>query len=500
MRVGSSFFRPHVAMQWGRVLLCVAVSLGFVDTAPARAVVASLTCRVEPARPVLGQPVRWKIQGADLLRPLPEWHQSDFGEAWLLHGQSASRSVDSGGRAFQSAEITLFPMALGLLKLPRLKMGHLHCGSIQLDIASHAAGQSALQVISHIDPARPMVGQITRIELDLAGPGGLNWEDIPAQATDATLRELPASDGVVDAQDRGSSSRRYAWDVLPLRPGNWPIHLGPLRARRFGQLMIFPPLSLPLHVQPLPAFWPVDLPVGQPHFQALSAPRLLQVGEPGVLRGQLRAAGLSQRTLERIIAATAAPAGLKMYPPRIHQIGMAAQELEQIWAIDWPFRATHAGDLHYPVLRLPYENPVLGAPQVALADWGAAQSQDSGSWHLFLGLSAMLLLPIALFGARWAYKGFASRNARRQLDRMARNGDARALYVLWDRSRKARLQAVQASTLRGWLTQQQAETGCEFDQRYAKLVVKLERCLYDTTSELEIATEHRRDRTLSPRA
>lgn len=463
------------AMRAIRNLFCAAALLHGMYAEPAAA--ASLTCRYEPAHPVLGHPVVWRIHARDLPQPLPDWRPDDFGENWLLHGQSASRSVDSSGHTLQSVEVTLYPMASGELKLPSLDVGSLHCAAAQIEIAAHAPGESALHVASRIDPAQPMVGQATRIELNIGGPGGLVWEPIAARAANASLRELPTIDTASPIPNDATTQWRDAWDLLPLRPGPLDIHFGLLKARRFGQLMIYPPARLVIQVRPLPAFWPVDLPVGRPQFLAPSAPRQLQVGGLGVLRVRLRAAGLRAQTLEGMIAATVVPAGLNMYPPRISQLDEPGQGLQQIWLIDWPFRVERAGPMRYPILRLPYEDPVLGAPQVADVSWGAVQVDDPGALRLRYWALAIFLL-IGLFAAVGsAYKAAKMSREKRWWIAIGQHQDARALRTLWAITRKDSQESSSTPTLRKWLARQ-ARDGMPVSQSHVRLVEEIELCDY----------------------
>ena len=476
MRRRSSGAARIVATRAIRNLFCAAALLQCMYADPAAA--AALTCRYEPAHPVLGQPVVWRIHGLDLPQPLPDWRPGDFGEDWLLHGQSTSRSVDSRGHTFQSAEITLYPMASGALKLPSLGVGSLHCAAVQIDVAAHAPGETALHMALHIEPARPMVGQVTRIELNLGGgPGGLVWEPITAQAANASLRELPAIDMASPIRNDAATQWRDAWNLLPLRPGPLDIHFGLFRARRFGQLMIYPPPRLVIQVQPLPAFWPVDLPVGHPQFLAPSAPRQLHVGGLGVLRVQLHAAGLRTQTLADMIAATVVPAGLNMYPPRIRQIEGPDQGLQQVWLIDWPFRAERAGPVRYPVLHLPYEDPVLGAPQVADVNWGSGQVDDPGVLRLHHWGLAILSLIGLLAAAGSAYRALRRSKEKRRWIAIGRHQDARALRALWGRTRKDSQKSLAASTLRKWLACQ-TRAGMPVSQSHVGLVEEIERCEY----------------------
>ena len=458
-----------------RHLFCAAALLQCV---PATAAV--LTCRSEPVHPVLGQPVLWRIRGLDLPQPLPDWRPGDFGEDWLLHGQSTSRSADARGHTLQSAEITLYPMASGELKLPSLDIGGLHCAATQINVAAHAPGEAALHMASRTVPAQPMVGQMTRIELDLGGPGGLVWESIAAHAANASLRELPTIDTASSVRGDAATQLRYAWDLLPLRPGSLEMHFGLLKARRFGHLMIYPPSRLVLQVRPLPAFWPVGLPVGRPQFLAPSAPRQLHVGGLGILRVRLLAVGLSAQMLESMVAASEVPDGLNMYPPRIRQLDEPDQGLQQIWQIDWPFRVERVGPMRYPALHLPYEDPVLGAPQVADVSWGGVHVDDPGALRLRLWVLAILFFVGLSAVAGSVYKVFKTSREKRRWAAIGLDQDVRTLCAHWAMTRIGSQNP--ASTLRMWLTRQ-ADGGLPISQRHVMLVEEIERRQYGPVQE-----------------
>ncbi|WP_233224550.1 hypothetical protein [Thiomonas sp. X19] len=429
--------------------------------------------------------MKWRIEATDLPQQLPTWTAADFGSDWLLHAQSASQSSDGKGHSTQSAEVTLYPMRSGELRLPPLSLGARHCAISSVGVAEHAPGEPALQVSTRIEPAQPVTGQVARIELDVAGPGGLNWEPVAALSTDARLRELPTLDTNISMHGERLPLQRHTWALLPLRAGKLDVRFSLLKATRFGELEIYASPVLPVQVRPLPAYWPADLPVGPLLFQTQPAPTTLVLGQSGGLRFELSAAGLDSRAIGRLLATTSQSGVLKMYPPRMRQMPGASSSLDQTWQIAWPFRVERAGAILYPQVRIPYYDPQLGAPRIALIAWGLAKAQDLRPLHLALGLLAAVALLLTLAGLRWAWCTLQHAKRRNFWRRIAKDHDQIALLVLWTKARRTRPDHdASKMTIRTWLTQEQgAHRG--IDAAHWRLAEQIEKYRYGDDGPIE---------------
>lgn len=421
---------------------------------------ATLSCQVEPAQPILGQPVRWQLRATDSPQTLPTWTAANFGPDWLLHAQSTSSSGDGKGHSTQVAEVTLYPMRSGELALPALELAGSRCAVQAVQVASHAPGEQPLYLATHINPAQPMVGEPVRIELDVDSAGGLSWDPIAAEAADASLRSLPTLATAVEVEGGSVPVERHAWSLLPWRAGETHVHFPKIAARRFGQLLIYPPQSLELRVRLLPAYWPANLPVGRPQIALQPAPQSLRIGQAAVLRFLIRAPGLTARMLGQILDRQATPEGLRFHAPRIHPVLGPSGEGDGRWQVDWPLRAISRGliHIHYPLLRIPYMDPQLAAPQLAQASWGRVQVTDPRPRNLLVGLMGATALLAGLALARFAYCALCQGRKRLKWARLAQNQDVEGLNQLWEQSRgRYPSHAGQAHTLRAWL-EQQAET------------------------------------------
>ncbi|WP_231480695.1 hypothetical protein [Thiomonas sp. FB-Cd] len=137
-----------------------------------------------------------------------------------------------------------------------------------------------------------------------------------------------------------------------------------------------------------------------------------------------------------------------MYAPRLRLDPDSTHTLTPVWHIELAFRVVAGGRLIYPRLRIPYYDPRLGAPRLAVADWGQLRAHDPRPLRILeaVGLVGALVLLAAL--ARVCVGAIGVWLCRRRWQRIAQRGDSRALLRAW-RHDLAR-GAPEAQTLRGW--------------------------------------------------
>lgn len=458
----------RVAVVWMAGLMsCCAMS---------HAQAGALTCSVEPTRPQLGQAVHWQLHAIDLRQTLPTWTAADFGADWSLHAQSSTSSADGKGHSDQLGDITLYPMRSGALALPPLQLGSLRCGAQAVTVVTHASGETPLYWATHIQPAHPMEGELVRIELDVGSAGGLSWEPITLEATDASVRPLATLSATAWSDDARVPIERNAWAVLPLRPGPLQVRVPRIEAMRFGQLLVYPPQSLELQVRPRPSYWPVDLPVGRPRVFDLQAPHRLRIGQAGVLRCQIQAPGLTADVIARILQAQNSPHGLIFQAPHVSLANRQANQVEVgLWRVEWPFRATSGGAVPYPVLRIPYLEPTIAAPKLVQASWGQVRVEDLRAEHAALGVLGAAALVSILFLLRGCW--LCCRRWMRLMAwrRIMHGKDADLLLRHWTRLRQQSECIGQASlTLRQWAKEHAAATPSEKVEDMRRLIAHVE--------------------------
>lgn len=414
----------------------------------AHAAPASLRCDVLPAQPRLGHPLQWSIRAANL-PGIPMLQAARLGADWLLQGQTAQRSASGPARSLQTLELTLYPMSAGTLRLPAVRAGALSCPPRTVRIAESPPGQPAQYIAAHIENPNPVVGQAVRVDLDIGAGGALDWQPVRAGSDEGVIRPLSTLSTAVDAGGVRMAAQRQSWSFTPLRPGDSTIRFGLLRATPFGQLLVYPVTPLQVRVQALPAYWPVDAAIGQARLRIEPAPQHLELGATGVLRATLEGVQIGRAALLRSLEqASATHRGLRMYAPRLRLDPDSAHTLTPVWHIELAFRVTAGGYRAYPKLRIPYYDPRLGAPRLAVADWGPLRVHDPRPLRMLeaVGLVGALVLLLAL--ARVCVGAIGVRLCRRRWQRIAHRGDSRALLRAWRRDLARG--APEAQTLRSW--------------------------------------------------
>ena len=415
----------------------------------------ALVCSVHPTRPLLGHAVHWEIRARDLA-PLPLLQASQLGSNWLLQGQSSESSGGPGGHIghighighSQTLDLRLYPLVAGRLRLPGLGSGNARCPPRSLRIAAAQAGQAPRYIAARVVTPGATVGQALRIELDLASAGGLSWEPASAHSDDGMLRALNTLDTRVAAQG-GIEVRRQVWSFTPTHAGEANVRFGLLRAHRFGELLVYPAAALRWKVRPLPAYWPEGWPVGHARLRIEPAPARLELGASGVLRARLSGVQVGRRALLAMLRAEAHAPGLRFGTPRLRRRSASAHEAAPVWDIELPWRASRAGRLAYPELRVAYYDPEHGAPGVALADWGTLRVHDPRPLRFVLAWLAVGALVLALAMLRLGLRAARDACCRARWRRIARGGDAGALWRLWRQARERG--HTHAPSLRAWV-------------------------------------------------
>ena len=414
----------------------------------AHAAAPSLRCDALPAHPLLGHPLKWTIRAANLPE-IPMLQAAQLGSDWLLQNQTAQRSASGPARSLQTLDLTLYPMSAGTLQLPAVRAGALSCPPRTVRIAESPPGQTPRFIAAHVEDANPVVGQATRVDLDVGAGGALDWQPVRAGSDEGLVRSLSTVSTVVRAGGNRVAVQRQSWSFTPLRPGDSTIHFGLLRATPFGQLLVYPLRPLQVQAQPLPAYWPEDAAIGHARLRLERAPHRLELGATGVLRATLEGVQIGRTALLRTLEqANVNSRGLRMYASRLILDPDSAHRLTPVWRIELAFRVTAGGRLAYPQLRIPYYDPRLGAPRLAVADWGALRAHDPRPLRLLeaLGLVGSLVLLLALSRACAVATG--AWLCRRRWRRIAARGDSRALLRAWQRDQARG--APQAQTLRNW--------------------------------------------------
>lgn len=414
-----------------RILLKAVAALAAAWACAAHAAPGRLTCRVSPVRPVMGQAVTWTL-AANNLPPIPPLAAADFGPDWLPHGQTSEGGSSRPGISSQTVTITLYPLRSGVLGLPIVQAGGRRCAAARVLVADHAPGQAPQYIAAHFEPAQPVAGEAVRIDLDVGSGGALFWQDVDARSASGVIHPLSTTtDSVTAADGSRVPVQRQSWSFTALRGGDIAIDFGNLQATPLGSLVIFPVPALHLFVQPTPAYWPTNAPVGRAELLAEAAPRSLALGGIGVLRATLSGVQVDSQALLHIAAGAAAPDGLRLYPPRVSVQEGSDHQLTPTWVIELPFRVQRGGSLSYPELRIPYLDAQRRVPELAVAGWGRVEVDDPRPRHLLEAVALVSGLVLLMAIGRLGVLRLRERLCLARWRRIAKTGDATEVMRRW---------------------------------------------------------------------
>ena len=396
----------------------------------------SLRCRVGPELAVLGHPLTWTLTARDLADPLPAFTPQQFAPDWLLQDQQGASGSDAQGRHEQTATLTLYPLQAGTRQLPVVSVGGRQCPAQTVDVAGAGKGEAPLQWRTRLDPAQPYSLQSVRVELLVIGGGNLAWETPPAHSAQALLTPLATDTRSEPVDGTPQQVQVFAWSALPLQSGPIAVNFGLLRAHAFGQLRVYAPPAIHFTAQALPLWWPADGLVGRPQVQTMQASSALRLGETGVWRLRLQAAGLDRAQVLRVVNAWSARAASVLHIAGVdvrrggEGDGQASDEGR--WDVNVFFQPQRAGVYTPPPIRLDYFDPRDALPAVAWLALPEVTVRDPRPRRLALALGGGLALLGLLFALRAAVCCLRRRlHLQRALKRVTAADSADALRVAW---------------------------------------------------------------------
>ncbi|MGC9162548.1 MAG: hypothetical protein ACP5F9_03240 [Thiomonas sp.] len=385
-----------MAATWHR-LGCASALGSWLLAAPVWA--QSLQCALAPTPAVLGHPLAWTITARDAVQPLPAFTAAQFAPDWLLQGQQGASGSDARGHREQTLRLELVPLRAGALHLPEVRLGARLCPAQTVQAAAAPPGEAPLQWRTRLDPAQPLRLQPVRIELQVAGGGNLVWEPPQAHSAQALLEPLPGDTRRETLDGTPQLVQVFAWRALPLQAGEMTVDFGLVRAHAFGALRVYAPPKLAFTVAPLPQWWPAWGLVGRPEVQIVQAPQRLVLGQTGVWRLRLRAAGLDRAQLQQLV---------QRWRERLQaHVPIAAVELRRgepadtvapVWDVALFFQPRHGSLLQPPRLRLDYLDPQQLLPAALWLRLPAVEVDDPRPKRIAIATGSALAL-LALLAA-----------------------------------------------------------------------------------------------------
>ncbi len=431
---------------------------------------SAVTLRAEPAELVLGELLTLTLESRD--SPLEDIDLAPLKADFEVHARTLGRS---GGQ--ETLSLTLYPLRTGRLALPALAAGPSRTRPLAIRVLESSEAMPKVTMRVETDPPTPHVRQPTRLTLEICDDGSLEWKP-PVLPTHAALHHRPLGEQQLDVERGGQrcTAHLYHWSVLATRAGEIALPLPMLEAVKFGRRLRLPapPVSIP--AAPVPAWLPLNVPVGRPAMQMAPLPATWPLDRPLAWRLTVTG-GYSADGLKALLALQTQPhPALNVYPPASDALPAedGRSPLTRLSATLY-LLPSERGHLDLPELGLPYFDPASGrlerlsltGPRVAVFD----PLLEKLKWAT-AGLGGLALLMAAAYGLHRTLRWRLAR--RRGLADLAQATD---IADLARRMRAFSLRPGQsaAQTLEIWQASMQSENRCE---GLADLVASLEQARY----------------------
>lgn len=274
-----------------------------------------------------------------------------------------------------------------------------------------------------LDPATPQMRQPTTFTLEACDDGTLLWKRpvIPA-AEGVLLRPLNETEIITTREGQRCTAHRWHWSLLPTATGPLQLPLPVVEAGKFGTRLRFAPPALAFEAQPLPAWLPAEVAVGQPEFSAEPLPAQLALNQPQPWRlrvvGAYSAAAL-QQLLALQLRGSDARLGLGSYAPQIES--MPSMQAAAQWRITLYLRPLERGRFDLPALQWPWyetatgqvRHAVLAPASVEVVDLGRERWMRVAMWLPAVAMAALLAV-LAGWMVRWRLQRRRLRRAVQQ--------------------------------------------------------------------------------------
>ncbi len=327
-----------------RFALCLA--LAFAGQAWA------LTAQLDHKTLALGEPLTLSLSGhaatldAIDLAPL----QGDFEVFARTLSQSETQGI---------LQLTLYPLKTGRLTIPALGGGRERSRPLAVEVTSGSSDMPAVRMRLYTEPAQPWVRQATRLTLELCDDGSLQWQR-PKLPLSGQMQQRALGEEQIEIEQDGvrCTAQRYHWAVLPTQAGVIRVELPTLEASKFGRRLRLPPPVARFAAAPVPAWLPLNVPVGKPSLKAEALPETWPLQRPLAWRFTVEG-GYSVDGLKALLALQLQPhATWRAYPPTVESLAPEDRNspLTHL-AVTLHALPDTSGPLAAPKLALPYFDP-----------------------------------------------------------------------------------------------------------------------------------------------
>lgn len=408
---------------------------------------AAPTYRLEPAKPVLGEPLTLTLTA----RPgtLDKIDLAPLSRDFEIH----ARTLGSDGRE-ETLVLTLYPLHPGRIVLPELG---LRGRPPAVMVAEQSDATPRVRFRVETAPETYHVRQPLRLTIEACDDGSLMWQR-PQLATQEGLHLRPLNEEQLDVERDGErcTAHRWHWAVQPTAAGASVLPLPMLEANKFGQRLRYAPPQAKLEALPVPNWLPSDAAVGRPEVSVSATPRQWVLERPLAWRIEVRG-GYGAEALNNLLRLQLA--GLPQfsdYPPEVEEVrsdsGMPLHVI-RLYAV---FR--ERGENRLPDLILPWYDPASGSMQQLQLQGASLDIVDPARQRIMAWLSGLAVLMAALALGNLLWRMLAWRLRRhRALAALNRVTDLAGL-VRQLCAFSLRPKAPPAATLGEWRQRMQQET------------------------------------------
>ena len=454
-------------------LLILLFGLSYFSTVMAE---VRMTVKADKKTISLGEPLTMELRVEDVSEPISSINLDKLKQNFNIYNVStAVEKLHRKGRVLNSETmtLTLYPLHAGKFQIPALNYLGKRSNTMQVAVLKPS---EELMLKTDIDTTQSQVRQDFTLTLTIYDDGSLQWT-VPRQvnAVGAHQRWLSESQNEEMLEGKRYTVHRYAWALMPLREGVLTIQFPLLDAFKFGQRLRYPVSPLRTEAAPVPAYLPVHVPIGKPLVTMEPLPAEIALNRPLSRLLKIQGKGLSIEGISKLLSSMRGNESLKFYPLEISTDDrLRPTSAMQTLLVNMPFVPLQSGKLQFPVITLPYYDPVLMRVE-SVSIPGITVEVFNPVWLLVKKVSLGLLVLLAVLVLSYALlkriRLFVRR--RKSILAISRAASAEELKVLLWNFANASIHFI---TLQQWLAHMQQVYAV--DARLTEFVLKLERTLY----------------------
>ncbi|MHB9119347.1 MAG: BatD family protein [Burkholderiales bacterium] len=428
--------------------------------------------RAEQRELALGEPLQLTIRAADSALPLDTLRLDALRGDFEVYAQSSSSETQQRqGRplSVETLALTLYPRHAGLLAVPALRFGGKTSRPLQVRVRESGPDVPRVRIATAAGAGAIVARRASRMSLDIYDDGSLQWSPPMLSALPALhIRPLREAQRQVERDGERLTLHRFSWAVMPLREGNFDLTMPTLEAVKFGKRLRYAAPHLFFTARGLPAYLPVQVPVGKPRVEADALPAKISVDRPVDWRFTVTSASLGEDSVAKLFAGVRDSATLRVYAPAVAALPDASAEgPEQVFQVSVPLRFRQSGRQALPPLSFPYYDPDSGRIEAVVLP--AVGVDVVNPLRRKLGLAAAALAGLA--ASVWLFRAGrrrlrAIRARRRAIRAVAAAQTPADLRLAW------LCYGAPGKTLRQWLLQNPSGPGL------AAAAASLERLCY----------------------